>query len=246
MSFLVFDIETVPDTTLWSPDEAKKKRGATAEETPFAPHYAHIPIAIGFALLTDDLELQTMGVAGTTTFGTDEAKLIAAFHTFASQADPVLVTYNGRGFDMPVLSLRSFRHGISQGWYSPQHRKKYSEERHVDLMEQLTEYGVIPFKGFSLDKVAKLIGLPGKIGFDGSMVAAAYGAGKAKEIEAYCAQDVAQTALVFMRYMLMRGRITLERYQHVAEVLLNTCGGKGMADLVEKTDRKRLLLLPDA
>ena len=241
MSFLVFDIETIPDRELWKSEEAPKKRGAKADDSPFAPHYAHIPIAIGFALLSDDLELQTMGVAGTITFGTNEAALIGAFHTFAAQADPVLVTYNGRGFDLPVLSLRSFRHGIPQGWYSPQHRKRYSEERHIDLMEQLTEYGAIPFKGLSLDQVAKLVGLPGKLGFDGSMVAAAFAAGNAKEIETYCSHDVAQTTLVFMRYMLMRGRIPVERYQHVAEVFLNTCGGRGM-EFVEKVDRKRLLL----
>jgi predicted PolB exonuclease-like 3'-5' exonuclease len=241
MSFLVFDIETIPDRELWTPAEAPKKRGKAAGEEPFAPHYAHIPIAIGFALLSDELELQQIGVAGTTTFGTDEAKLIAAFHTFAEQVQPTLVTYNGRGFDMPVLSLRSFKHGLAQGWYSAAHRKKYSEERHIDIMEQLTEYGVIPFKGFSLDKVAKLIGLPGKLGFDGSLVAAAYAAGNAKEIELYAQQDVAQTTLVFLRYMLMRGRVTLPQYQQLAEVFLNTCGGKGMT-FVEKTDRAKLLL----
>ena len=182
-----------------------------------------------------------MGVAGTTTFGQDEAALIGAFHTFATQADPVLVTYNGRGFDLPVLSLRSFRHGIPQGWYSPQHRKRYSEDRHINLMEQLTEYGAIPFKGMSLDQVCKLVGLPGKMGFDGSMVAAAFANGKAKEIETYCQSDIANTTLVFMRYMLMRGRVSVEQYRHVAEVFLNMCGGHGM-EFVEKVDRKRLLL----
>jgi 3'-5' exonuclease len=242
VSYLVFDIETIPDRELWKSEEAPKKRGAAAGETAFPPHYVHIPIAIGYALLSDELELQQMGVAGTLAFGSDEARLLSAFHTFADQAQAVLVTYNGRGFDLPVLSLRSFRHGIGQGWYSPAHRKKYSEERHIDLMEQLTEYGAIPFKGFSLDKVAKLVGLPGKMGFDGAMVEAAFAAGKAKEIETYAVSDVAQTALVFMRYMLMRGRIAIEQYRHVAEVFLNTCGGRGMAELVEKTDRKRLLL----
>ncbi len=242
MSYLVFDIETIPDRELWKSEDAPKKRGAAAGEPAFPPHYVHIPIAIGYALLSDELELQQMGAVGTTTFGADEAQLLGAFHSFAEQVQPVLVTYNGRGFDMPVLSLRSFRHGIAQGWYGSAHRKKYSEERHIDLMEQLTEYGAIPFKGFSLDKVAKLIGLPGKMGFDGSMVEAAFAAGKAKEIETYCTLDIAQTTLVFLRYMLMRGRVTLEQYQHLAEVFLNTCGGRGMADLVEKTDRKRLLL----
>lgn len=242
MSYLIFDIETIPDLMVWKPEDAPRKRGAKAGDQPFAPLYAHIPVAIGFALLSDELELQQMGVVGTTTFGADEVKLITAFHSFADQVQPVLVTYNGRGFDMPVLSLRSFRHGIAQGWYSPAHRKKYSEERHVDLMEQLTEYGVVPFAGFKLDTVAKLIGLPGKIGFDGSMVAAAFATGKAKEIENYCMEDVAQTTLIFLRYMLMRGRVSLERYQQLAEVFLNTCGGRGMVNLVEGTDRKRLLL----
>jgi predicted PolB exonuclease-like 3'-5' exonuclease len=241
MSFLVFDIETIPDRELWKSEEAPKKRGKAAEPA-FPPHYVHIPIAIGYALLSDELEMQQMGVAGTLAFGHDEAKLLSAFHTFADQSAAVLVTYNGRGFDLPVLTLRSFRHGIGQAWYSPAHRKRYSEELHIDLMEQLTEYGAIQFKGFSLDKVAKLIGLPGKMGFDGSLVEAAFAAGKAKEIEAYAVSDVAQTTLVFMRYMLMRGRISLKQYRHVAEVFLNTCGGRGMAELVEKTDRARLLL----
>lgn len=238
MSYLVFDIETVPDPAVWSASSAPKKRGS--KEDAFPPPYAHRPVAIGYLILNDDIEYHQMGCVGTTTFGDDEAALLTAWNTFVDSFKPTLVSFNGRGFDMPVLSLRAYRHGISQAWYSTDYRKKYSEGMHVDLMEQLSDYG--PFKGFGLDTMAKLIGLPGKLGFDGSLIAAAFAAGKAQEIQDYCVTDVVQTAFVFLRYSLMRGRISVDRYKASAAALFGACSAHGMTKLVEGCARKLLLL----
>lgn len=238
MSFLVFDIETVPDTTVWSPGSAPKKRGSN--EDAFPPPYAHRPVAIGYLVLNDEYEFQQMGSVGTTTFGDDEGALITAWNNYVDSVRPTLVSFNGRSFDMQVLSLRAYVRGLSQGWYTTDYRKRYSDQAHVDLMQELSNYD--SFKGFSLSVMAQLIGLPGKLGFDGSMVAAAFAAGKAQEIQDYCLGDVVATTFVFLRYALMRGRLTVEQYKSVAGTLFAACSAHGMAELVARTDRKRLLL----
>ncbi len=238
MSFLVFDIETVPDTTVWSAANAPKKRGSN--EDAFPPTYAHRPVAIGFLVLTDEYEFHQMGCVGTTTFGDDEGALITAWNGFVDSFRPTLVSFNGRSFDMQVLSMRAYVRGLPQGWYTADYRKKYSDQAHVDLMQELSNYD--SFKGFGLSTMAQLIGLPGKLGFDGSMVAAAMAAGNAKQVEDYCLLDVVQTSFVFLRYALMRGRITVEQYKARAETLFGACNAHGMTALVQGSSRQRLLL----
>jgi predicted PolB exonuclease-like 3'-5' exonuclease len=63
-----------------------------------------------------------------------------------------------------------------------------------------------------LDELAKLMGLPGKLGMDGSAVWSAWQAGRATEIRDYCETDVANTFLVYLRFQLMRGVLTRKAY----------------------------------
>jgi len=238
MSYVIFDIETVPDPALWT-QPAPKPRARKASG--FAPLYAHRPIAIGVLALNEETyAVETFAVAGTTSFADNEAALITAWSGWMQQLQPVLVSFNGRGFDMPVLALRAMRHGVQLGWHGKDYRSRYGEQ-HIDLFDQATEFGGVGRDGFSLSDMSALIGLPVK-GEDGSMVAGMFAEGKAAHIEGYCACDVARTAFLFMRWQLMRGRMDLARYREAATALLNLCTERQLTGVLFGADKARLLL----
>ncbi len=244
MSYLVFDIETVPDKTLWTPEPPKPRSRKKTDE--FPPLYAHRPIAIGFMVLADDTyEILHFGVVGTTTYGDDEAALIAAWSGWVQQLTPTLVSFNGRAFDIAVLQLRSIKHGVSLGWHNKDYRNRYGEQ-HIDLFEQVTSFGMVGRSGFSLSNMSALIGLPPKGENDGSKVAGLFAEGKAAEIEAYCGQDVVRSAFLFLRYQLMRGRLSIDAYRGVATSLIELCTARGMHGVLFGADMNRLLLQADA
>jgi predicted PolB exonuclease-like 3'-5' exonuclease len=88
-------------------------------------------------------------------------------------------------------------------------------QRHLDLMDLLALYQ--PRANAPLDQLAQLLGLPGKLGMDGSQVWSAYLEGKLADIRRYCETDVVNTYLVFLRFQLMRECLTPEEYR-------NECG----------------------
>jgi predicted PolB exonuclease-like 3'-5' exonuclease len=121
---------------------------------------------------------------------------------------------------MPVITSRALKHGVSMPWwFSDRHtRYRYSPEGHLDLMDFLSDFGAA--KSGRLDVYAKLVGLPGKVGVDGSQVAPMVHAGRIDEVNAYCLCDVAQTAALFLRVQLLRGVIDRARYATLARGLL--------------------------
>ena len=238
MSYVIFDIETIPDATLWSPAPPKPR---ARKASTFPPLYAHIPVAIGVLALNEDTyAIETFAVAGTTTFGDNEAGLIAAWSGWMNSLRPVLVSFNGRGFDMPVLSLRALRHGVSIGWHNKEYRSRY-DEQHIDLFDQATAFGIVGRDGFSLSNLSALIGMPIK-SEDGSMVAGLHAQGNHAKIEAYCMQDVMRTGFLFLRYQLMRGRMSLEQYRTMAQAMVAMCHERQLAGVLFGGDEKRLLL----
>jgi predicted PolB exonuclease-like 3'-5' exonuclease len=82
--------------------------------------------------------------------------------------------------------------------------------RHLDLMDLLALYQ--PRANAPLDDLAKLIGFPGKLGMDGSMVWDAFQSGRVAEVRDYCETDVVNTYLVLCRFRLMRSEITRDEY----------------------------------
>jgi len=232
-SYLVLDIETVPDPALYD-----------AETTPvtdkgFPPLYVHRPIVLGALWLDEDYRFRRVGVIGE---GKDEKGMLEDFSTFVSRYQPDLVTYNGRGFDLPVLALRSLRHGVAMSWYyQGRVRHRYSEEGHLDLCDMLSDHGAA--RSLSLDAVARLIGLPGKVGVDGSQVEGLYLAGKLDAIKSYCLADVAQTSLLFLRFRLLQGAIPPKEYRHRAAALMAALRSDHRLDeVMRKIDGERLLL----
>ena len=233
--YLVLDIETVPDTELYKPPEVPQ-----GSERPFPPLWAHRPIVIGVLWLDDSFGFKRIGVLGE---DRDEAGMLAALAKFCDEHPVNLVTYNGRGFDLPVLQLRAMRHGVTlRFFYDKQFRYRFSDEGQLDLFDFLSDHGAA--KVGSLDALAHLVGLPGKVGVDGSQVEGLYNAGQLPLIKNYCLSDVTQTAFLLLRYRLVQGVLDLPGYRTAAEALLFALAADPRVEpVISRVDRQRLLLL---
>jgi predicted PolB exonuclease-like 3'-5' exonuclease len=233
-SYLVLDIETVPDPLL-----SPVGHLPPGVEKPFPPLYAHRPIVLGALWLDEEYRFRRLGVIGE---GKDEKGMLDDFSAFVCKYSPDLVTYNGRSFDLPVLALRSLHHGLAMSWYyQGRVRHRYSEEGHLDLCDMLSDHGAA--RSMSLDAVARLIGLPGKVGVDGSQVEGLYRAGKLDEIKSYCLADVAQTALLFLRFRLLQGSMDPEKYRRCACELMEALrADQRLEEVMRQIDGDRLLL----
>jgi predicted PolB exonuclease-like 3'-5' exonuclease len=234
-SHLILDIETVPDTDLYAPPDPPP--GA---ERPFPPLWASRVITIGVLWLDQHLACRRLATLGD---GQDEGAMLAELAALAVEWRPQLVTWNGRGFDLPLLALRALRHGIDFAWYyqEPETRSRYSPQGHLDLADFLADHGAARMT--SLDGAARLIGLPGKNGMDGSQVEGLYREGKIQEVRDYCLSDVAQTAFVFLRYRLLTGQIDRGAYREAASALLTALeADPRLHRLTAAIDRPRLLL----
>jgi predicted PolB exonuclease-like 3'-5' exonuclease len=171
-----------------------------------------------------------------------ERHLLEEFSRFVGRARPVLVTYNGRSFDLPVIVMRSLCHAIALPWYYRDRdvRYRYSAEGHLDLCDWLAEHGAA--RAGKLDAIARLIGLPGKIGVDGSQVEGLFHAGQIGQVQRYCLADVAQTALLFLRFRLLQGQIAPDGYRERTVQLLDALADDGrVADVLDQVNRDRLL-----
>jgi 3'-5' exonuclease len=228
-STLVFDIETVPDVALARrvhglgdlPDAEVAKamftlrRQRTGEE--FLPHAFQRIVAISCLLRSGEgLKLWSLGEPASS-----EAELVERFFDGIERYGPVLVSWNGSGFDLPVLHYRALKAGVQAPRYwetgndDASFRYKTYQSRyhwqHVDLMEVLS--GFQYRARASLADAAALLGLPGKLGFDGSQVWDAWLNGEIVRIRRYCETDVLNTYLIFLRFEAMRGHLARERLE---------------------------------
>jgi 3'-5' exonuclease len=234
-TYLVLDIETVPDRELFSPPEPPE--GA---ERPFPPLYACRPVVLGVIWIDAALAVRKIGTFGE---GKDEVTMMTDFADFMGRWRPQVVTWNGRGFDLPVLALRALRFGLNFGWYyrGEGYRYRFSEEGHLDLCDVISDHGAARMT--SLDGAARTIGLPGKGSVDGSQVEGLFNAGQIETLRHYCLSDVAQTAFLFLRYRLVAGELERDGYRHAASGMLAALETDGrFARLLDGVDRKRLLL----
>jgi 3'-5' exonuclease len=235
-TYLVLDIETIPDRELFTPPETP-----TGVERPFPPLYACKPIVIGVMWIGADLGVKKIGTFGE---GKDEAAMMADFADFMGKWRPQVVTWNGRGFDLPVLALRALRFGLDFRWYyrGEGYRYRFTEEGHLDLCDVISDHGAARMT--SLDGAARTIGLPGKQdGVDGSQVEGLFHAGQLDALRRYCLSDVVQTAFLFLRYRLVSGDLDRDGYRHAASAMLATLETDGrFGRLLDGLDRRRLLL----
>jgi len=165
--------------------------------------------------------------------GASEGKVIQAFFKTVEQKVPQLVSWNGGGFDLPVLHYRGLRHGVTahRYWDMGEDDREFKwnnyigryHMRHLDLMDLLAMYQ--PKNNAPLDAMAKLCGFPGKLGMDGSQVYGAFLDGKVEDIRRYCETDVMNTYLLYCRFQKMRGGFNEAEYDQEIAMVKATLGG---------------------
>jgi predicted PolB exonuclease-like 3'-5' exonuclease len=219
---LCFDIETVPDVAalrrlrpawkdLADADVAEQAFAERRERTgsDFLQHHLHRIVAIGCAFRDDSgFRVRCLGDEQD-----PESRLVQDFFKVIERYTPQLVSWNGGGFDLPVLHYRSLVHGVAAARYWDfgdddrdfrfnNYVNRY-HTRHLDLMDVLSSYQ--PRASAPLDDIARMAGFPGKLGMDGARVWDAFRAGQLSTIRRYCETDVVNTYLVFCRFQKMRG-----------------------------------------
>ena len=219
---LVFDIETVPDVELGrrlhnldslnDDDVARAMRTLRVQKTgstDFLAHPHHRIVAISAVLRSPEkLLVWSLGSEEST-----ERELLERFFDGIEKFRPVLISWNGSGFDLPVIHYRALRHGVAAPiyWESGESDRDFKfnnylnryHARHLDLMDLLAGYQPRAFS--SLEEVAIMLGLPGKMGMSGARVWECFQAGRIADIRAYCETDVLNTFLVYLQFEKIRG-----------------------------------------
>jgi 3'-5' exonuclease len=238
VNVLVFDIETVPDVEsgrrlydlegLPDGDAARAMQHLRLQQTgnEFLPHNLQRVVTISTALRAGDtFKLWSLGCEGSL-----EPELLQRFYDGIERFSPTLVSWNGCGFDLPVLHYRSLLHGITAPRYwdtgdtdSSFRYNNYLNRfhwRHIDLLDVLAGYNPRAFA--SLDQIATMLGLPGKMGMHGTKVWEHYQAGELAAIRDYCETDVLNTYLVYLRFELMRGHLSSQAHQRECQLARDT------------------------
>ncbi len=165
--------------------------------------------------------------------GGQEGQVVQSFFRVIEKHQPQLVSWNGGGFDLPVLHYRGLVHGVTAPAYwdmgEDDREMKWNNyisryhTRHLDLMDLLALYQ--PRANAPLDVLAKLCGFPGKLGMDGSKVYEAWRSGETDAIRRYCETDVMNTYLLYCRFQLMRGGLQPAEYADEIALVRQTLAG---------------------
>ena len=250
---LTFDIETVPDVAgirrLRNYDNGlsdeeianlafKERVEKTGSE--FLPLHLHRIVAISCVLrATDEIRVWSLG-----DLEDSESELIRRFFDGIEKFTPQIISWNGGGFDLPVLHYRGLLNGISatRYWDMGEDDRDFKwnnyisryHTRHLDLMDLLARFQ--PRANAPLDEIAQLLGFPGKVGMSGGRVWEKYQEGKLVEIRDYCETDVVNTYLVYIRFQLMRGLINTAAYEeeiNLVKTYIQTLNGEHWTQFLE-------------
>lgn len=238
---LVFDIETIPDVAGMRllhqhPEATSDAEVAQAafdarqahNGSAFLPHHLHRVAAISCVFRDDHgFRVRSLG-----SLEDDEARLVADFFRVIQRYTPQLVSWNGSGFDLPVLHYRALVHGVQAPRYWDQgeedrefrwnHYLGRYHTRHLDMMDFLALYNSRAYA--PLDEIARLCGFPGKQGVDGAQVWPLYQQGRLQEIRDYCETDVVNTYLVYCRFQFLRGQMSLDAYETEMALVRSSLG----------------------
>lgn len=235
VEYLIFDVEAVgdgdliqrvryPDDELTPEDATRRYRAELLEQTgrDVLPPTFVVPISVAVAKIGADFRLQDLTVLDPPHFRPEQ--IIRRFwQGWEHYGRPTFVTFNGRGYDMPLMEFGAFRYGISvPSWFNvesrsfEQSRNRYNIDRHIDLQDLFSNFSAVRING-GLNLLANLIYKPGKSGIDGSQVQDLYFDGQAEKINDYCRCDVLDTYFVFLRSRVLIGRLTLEEEQELVE-----------------------------
>ena len=232
IKYFVFDIETVADGTLvqqikypeestLSQDEAvnRYRKDLLKEsdgKSDFIPWPFQVPVSIAIAKVQNDFSLLEV-VSLDRPDLRPQVMTRSFWQGWLKYKMPTFVTFNGRGFDLPVLELSAFRYGIELGpWFNNngpsylQPRNRYNNKSHIDLLDILSNYGAARLHG-GLDLCSTLLGKPGKLKTRGHMVQDIWNQGGKERIDDYCLCDVLDTYFVFLRTRVLTGEVTIEK-----------------------------------
>jgi predicted PolB exonuclease-like 3'-5' exonuclease len=231
MPVLVFDIESIPDIEGLRQLNGHSASIADAEvyaawlaerqalgQSDFMPLYLQRVVVISCVFRNSEgLRIHSFVDRD----GQSEARVIQTFFNTLDKHVPQLVSWNGGGFDLPVLHYRGLRHGVVADKYWDQgeddrefkfnHYLGRYHTRHLDLMDMLAMYQ--PKNNAPLDAMARLCGFPGKLGMNGSAVYPAYLDGQLEDIRRYCETDVMNTYLMYCRFQKMRAGLLESEYE---------------------------------
>ncbi|MDT8404877.1 3'-5' exonuclease [Sulfuriflexus sp.] len=250
MNVFVFDIETVPDVVsgrrLHNLDGLRDKEVADImfhkrrEETggsDFLRLHLQRIVAISAVFRSGNgVKVWSLGEQDT-----DEKELIQHFFDGIEKFSPTLVSWNGGGFDLPVLHYRALLHGVRapRYWETGDNDQSFRwnnylsrfHSRHTDLMDVVAGYQ--PRANAPLDEIACMLGFPGKMGMDGSKIWDAFRNGEIAAIRNYCETDVLNTYLVYLRFELIRGNLLEEEYEAECKLLRDVLTESGAEHLHE-------------
>lgn len=175
-----------------------------------------------------------------------ESTLLSEFWQFINKNNPKLVSFNGRGFDIPTMLLRAMRYNIGAWAYFEQknpalnkskwdnYRVRYCEDFHTDLYESLGHFGAA--RNLNLDALCKMLDLVGKYDMSGAQVYETYLGESISDkntestdieskkaalevINHYCHSDVLNTYWLYLKYEVLRGVLLESDYYALLEIL---------------------------
>ncbi len=236
MNVLVFDIETVPDIkgarNIWnihdlSEEDIKSflstsRLQDTSGRTDFLKHHLHKIVSISVAIRNKDtFKLWSLGEESSS-----ENELLERFFSGVEKYEPTLISWNGNGFDLPVIHYRALVNQVKSSiyWETGTDRREFKfnnylsryHQRHLDLMDILSGYNANAYA--RLDEIACMCGFPGKMGLSGGEVSVKYSNGKISEIRNYCETDVLNTWLVYLKFEFIRGKLSESDYNREIDI----------------------------
>ena len=230
---LVFDIETIADTEgarriypqLADLNDADTLSALTAIRTQEAGHdFMRLPLQRIVCISALYIKDGQFSLFSLTADKFSEKEILAKFFRAFSNIEklPQLVSWNGSGFDIPVLIYRAMQYDLSAPWLFEEGERIKNmrfdnyvnrfHTRHLDLMDRFSQYGAS--RREAMDVVASLYGLPGKTDVDGSMVGALVAADDWQTLSIYCESDVMNTWLIYLRWLRLTGKLSCPSFDH--------------------------------
>lgn len=237
---LVFDIETIADTDaarriypqLADLNDADTLSALTAIRIQEAGHdFMRLPLQRIVCISALYIKDGTLSLFSLTADKFSEKEILVKFFRAFSDLEklPQLISWNGSGFDIPVLIYRSMQYDLSAPWlFEEGDRIKNMRfdnyvnrfhTRHLDLMDRFSQYGAS--RREAMDVVASLYGLPGKTDVDGSMVGALVAADDWQKLSIYCESDVMNTWLIYLRWLRLTGKLSSPSFDHWQQRSIN-------------------------
>jgi len=246
---MVFDIETVPDVDLGRRlfaldglgDEeiarAMFQKQVEKSGNDFLPLHQHRVVAISIVLRNrSGFRVWSLGEEDSS-----EKEIITRFFDGIERFSPTIVSWNGGGFDLPVLHYRSLLHGVSapRYWETGDDDQSFRwnnyqsrfHSRHTDLMDVISGYQ--PRGRASLQDVAVMLGFPGKLGMSGDKVWPCFVDGQIATIRHYCETDVLNTYLIYLQFQMIKGRVDAKQLGKEHELLEKELAETGQTHLDE-------------